>query len=658
MDGRHKGNIRNIIRTAETETSRVDTGKATKILRQAIEVATLKGHDISELLSDCGFDGKIMSTSSFSGFLKRLGQFSPMTEDDRLQIINIARADTSEDAIPLHIIEIVIGQKYSGSVRLRLAEYLLKHIQKFQSFLSRKLTAGFSYDDDISYAAMDDILSDAINLFSSFSREQLRQIYGKIDIDACGKLSLTSLLQYLKLRDSFSAIHLDAESLLNLLLSRVQERGIDIDKVFRHFDSNGDGLISGVELTSGLEKLKIFEGLDGWRDEMPAISAKFDTSGDGMVSLSEFYKYIGVQDYTPNIIQRLTKIFAVAQGKGLSINDIFAEFDKDSSGQLSASEIFDGLKRIGTFSEVSISDIHGLVQQFDRDGSGEVSSKEFVDFFSERVALSIHERTLHHQQMLANRFRKFMIAAQEKGLSIGQIFDHFDADRSGSVTTPELAAGLRKLPHLSKLTQEDISALIAIIDSDGNGTVSKEEFVEFVTQKSSRRVAKVIETPVQVEIKDTPVIRTAERSNEVFGFEESYEFSTDPELHNIERKLRHVGTVAVSRGLDIEAAFISCDRQGAGLVPRSDFIDILVKMGASLADMKSEDLNGHSRIREDQISQIRKIKGSSVVSSQLNLVTGYRRNYSQQVDSGSLRVTYYSPITHLLIVLIGSLGSY
>ena len=53
------------------------------------------------------------------------------------------------------------------------------------------------------------------------------------------------------------------------------------------------------------------------------------------------------------------------------------------------------------------------------------------------------------------------------------IFDDIDADKSGEIDPTEL------MMHLLGVGQEheSVSALFAVLDTDGNGSISREEFV-------------------------------------------------------------------------------------------------------------------------------------------------------------------------------------
>jgi Ca2+-binding EF-hand superfamily protein len=141
----------------------------------------------------------------------------------------------------------------------------------------------------------------------------------------------------------------NAEGLLRLLLERIQKNGLPIEEAFRHFDSDGDGIVSEEELLEGLEKLNIFENIPNWKLQIPVIVNKFDTNGDNSLNLKEFFGFLGITDYSPNTIQKMTKIFALSTDKGLSIVDIFTELDSDNTGVLTAENIKEGLSTLGIY---------------------------------------------------------------------------------------------------------------------------------------------------------------------------------------------------------------------------------------------------------------------------------------------------------------------
>ncbi len=68
-----------------------------------------------------------------------------------------------------------------------------------------------------------------------------------------------------------------------------------------------------------------------------------------------------------------------------------------------------------------------MVAQFDRNGNKLISIDEFVSFFTSRVDKVLEEKRKQQGQKVAKRFREVMQAAQKKGVSAKDIFNHFDS---------------------------------------------------------------------------------------------------------------------------------------------------------------------------------------------------------------------------------------
>jgi hypothetical protein len=96
------------------------------------------------------------------------------------------------------------------------------------------------------------------------------------------------------------------------------------------------------------------------------------------------------------------------------------------------------------------SDVRQLLRLMDKDRNGAVSRDEFMQFMS-------------------------------------QSFDRFDVDRSGGIDSKEASnvafpLGLRT----SMAAKADIRQLLRLMDSDKNGTVTKDEFLQFMSQTFDR----------------------------------------------------------------------------------------------------------------------------------------------------------------------------
>ena len=95
-------------------------------------------------------------------------------------------------------------------------------------------------------------------------------------------------------------------------------------------------------------------------------------------------------------------------------------------------------------------DVRQLIRLFDTDKSGSISKDEFLQFMAQK-------------------------------------FDRLDADKSGQLDAKELSS---PSPPISKRTDAvattDVRQLVRLMDADLNGTVSKDEFMKFMSDTFDR----------------------------------------------------------------------------------------------------------------------------------------------------------------------------
>ncbi|KAJ1480755.1 hypothetical protein T484DRAFT_2779120 [Baffinella frigidus] len=138
------------------------------------------------------------------------------------------------------------------------------------------------------------------------------------------------------------------------------------------------------------------------------------------------------------------------------LTELFHHFDADGSGELSAEEVGELLATMGTNLEEK--ELQSLVRVMDADGSGEISLDELA-----AVMLS----------------RDKMKGKETKLSEVGeQLFAMFDPDNSGEISLDEM---LTLFGNTGKnWDMQDVRDFFELIDTDGGGSVDKQEFMDFI----------------------------------------------------------------------------------------------------------------------------------------------------------------------------------
>ena len=603
------------------EAERQDWVVTSRRLLRTVQKAYLANVDVEQELAEMDHDGShVISVSSFQRFLKELSRYGKLGSGDITTAVkHFRRAGTSNaHAISLRDFVSFIGKRYVGNLKARLREMLCKAGKSDEGTEPQSLStqtilllSGAQHGGQevsehvvnlcnaaVSYADLEDRLQQ-LHVFNDLTHEQVRRLLSQVG--SVNGITVVQLLDFLDIPhqltrkdnrrdegDKFT--DMSVEELLKLLLEKCRaDDGLSFDQTFRYFDSDGTGAISEAELESGIEQLNVFNNIAGWRKQIPEIARRFDTDGDGQVSLKEFFAYFGCKEYIPNMIQRLTMIFATAN---IPLNTIFGEFDADGSGYLACEELTAALKSLGgSFEELTEADTSTIIAHFDSDGDGKISQKEFVTFFDERVKVAKRERKAKALQRFRRRFKLVLMAVIEDGGSIEEIFDHFNKDKDGAISRVELVSGLKSMPHFEKLTQEELDSLLSILDKNNDGSISFQEFKNFIVdageinsqsgKKNSRgKLDDNCDKSREIIDRLHRIVKSAEKkgasANDIFGhLDKNRDGSiTLKELH---LGLKKIPFFAKLNEADYVDLFYALDEDDSGEISIQEFIDVVVK---------------------------------------------------------------------------------
>ncbi|XP_010908206.1 probable calcium-binding protein CML15 [Elaeis guineensis] len=131
----------------------------------------------------------------------------------------------------------------------------------------------------------------------------------------------------------------------------------ELERVFKKFDTNGDGKISSSELAAIFQSL----GHPVTDEELERMMGEADTDGDGFISFDEFV------DLNVRTVDDSAALEDLRQA--------FSVFDLDRNGSISADELARVLRSIGE--GASVAQCKRMIDGVDRDGDGLISFEEF-----------------------------------------------------------------------------------------------------------------------------------------------------------------------------------------------------------------------------------------------------------------------------------------
>ena len=219
---------------------------------------------------------------------------------------------------------------------------------------------------------------------------------GSITFKEFKSLILETDYKDVKNDDNMELVNMRANKLLKKLCDVIIDNRIDVNKIFKKFDSSGDNALNEAEFG------KLLRVIDETLTDAEAhyIFKKFDVNNNGDITLTEFVEYLkktnsqinylinndqtgGVGPATASanaqkIIRELKDIIKI---NGLDLEMVFRNFDSSGDKTLDKTE-FSGLVKVIN-SRYSPAEIDEVFAAFDNDKEGKISFKEFQKYLGD-----------------------------------------------------------------------------------------------------------------------------------------------------------------------------------------------------------------------------------------------------------------------------------
>lgn len=134
------------------------------------------------------------------------------------------------------------------------------------------------------------------------------------------------------------------------------------------------------------------------------------------------------------------------------IKEAFDLFDKNGDGEITTHELDLVIRALGQ--QATEAELQDMINEVDADGNGMIEFSEFL--------------TLMERRMMDTTAEDEVLAA----------FKVFDENNDGFITASELRTVMQNLG--AKLNDEEIDKMVAEADTDGDGQINYEEFVQMM----------------------------------------------------------------------------------------------------------------------------------------------------------------------------------
>jgi len=260
--------------------------------------------------------------------------------------------------------------------------------------------------------------------------------------------------------------------------------------IFDKIDTDGNGTLDRDEVAACMKLLRPSRFMDiqlaemDGRDEIAEVMAQMDDDGDGTVTFEEFSAWWKAGGSLTNAErEEKARLRKERYSKTGAIRTVFEELDEDGSGALDRDEVRKAVTKLGKV--LTSAQLDDAMYEMDVDCSGSVDFREFLAYvqsgageLSGAINVAAGLRLEAQDRASSKAAAAELMACYDRVLptAMKDLFDEVDEDGNGSLDAEEVARFVRKLKPTRFMPAEEVAAVMGEMDTDGDGTVTYDEF--------------------------------------------------------------------------------------------------------------------------------------------------------------------------------------
>lgn len=649
-------------------------------------------------LFDSDKDG-FLSREEFMQALRSMGTvFADLSDDDLLAIV--AAMDSNNDGkiefkeFGAFLSSATQDPKVKSTAQWRdeVKRILVRAMEK--GIPIHKIFAEFdaSGDGNLSYDEFGRALQ-KLGVPQEQEKKNRESLMAEFDKNKDGQISYEEFLQSFGISVEINKVEIvketvqDIEITVRETLKRMEAQGIELAQVFTHFDKNQNRKLSVSEFTQALQQLLqpnnatvdtsdstatassnsiSIKALE--QEAVHAFVKKINANGDDEIDYYEFLAVCGIsgkslqqqtqmhQDASRvQAEKKLIQLLVRALQAGMSIEQIFQQFDANADGKITISEFQRALDELFRGQGLTKEDTAMIASKFDADGDREVSFQEFQSFGHEiqrnqqalmgffaphaaklaEVEKQSSKLALGKWQQLCSKDLKLTKQQMDAIKPLLPYFELVDETKKVDLTLlcsllkpPATAVGsdpssstpaakkedpvtrLRAFLLKAKAMGVNVDSMFAEFDVDGDGEVTREEFKSIL--KKLGRFDDVSDQDLDAMLAEVDADGSGNISMREFKAligEKSEERASSDALM---KKFSELLTEAIQQGFDVEKCFKHFDKDSGGNITKSEFLVGMKQLGlgadddnATLADVFAKlDRDGSGEISMVEFKQL------------------------------------------------------